>query len=282
MKKNETEDAFGDHPPLTLVGLGPKAPWLEARGGRVMSEHTLLYLVKGHGWFKDAKTPRRSVQAGDLLVLHPGRWHCYDPDPGSTWTEYWMTFDGKEVTRRYGSILPGPDSVYAPGVDPRLLTSFENLQMVWLHRPAHGAPLMDFFLHEILMLFYMRIHGISLGQKRGLHDRTKAYLAAHLGDHHLDLEVFCRKEGLTYDQLRRGFKQESGMSPVTYLKWLRLNRAKELLLHTDATVASVAEQCGLPDINYFCRFFRKSEGMAPGAFRDHHQPRRMRGAVAPP
>ncbi|MBP3605287.1 MAG: helix-turn-helix domain-containing protein, partial [Clostridia bacterium] len=42
---------------------------------------------------------------------------------------------------------------------------------------------------------------------------------------------------------------------------------KELLLELSLSVAEVAARCGFEDESYFCRFFKKHEGISPGAFR---------------
>jgi len=67
--------------------------------------------------------------------------------------------------------------------------------------------------------------------------------------------------------LSRTFKKETGSSLITYLTRIRLDRAKELLLQTDASLQNIAESIGIPDVIYFSRLFKKHVGLAPGRFK---------------
>jgi AraC family transcriptional regulator, arabinose operon regulatory protein len=63
------------------------------------------------------------------------------------------------------------------------------------------------------------------------------------------------------------FTRVVGVSPMRYLTRYRLDRARELLLSTDRSVADIAALAGYPDSSYFGRVFRQAEGMRPGEYR---------------
>jgi len=65
----------------------------------------------------------------------------------------------------------------------------------------------------------------------------------------------------------RIFKREIGMSPVRYLKFVRIQRAKELLKRADLSVFSAAHKVGFKDISNFNKNFKKIEGCTPKQFR---------------
>ncbi|WP_339170109.1 AraC family transcriptional regulator [Paenibacillus sp. FSL R5-0341] len=67
--------------------------------------------------------------------------------------------------------------------------------------------------------------------------------------------------------LSRTFKKETGSSLITYLTRIRMYKAKELLLHTDASLQKIAEAIGIPDVIYFNRLFKKHVGLSPGRFK---------------
>jgi AraC-like DNA-binding protein/quercetin dioxygenase-like cupin family protein len=51
----------------------------------------------------------------------------------------------------------------------------------------------------------------------------------------------------------------------------RINlEAKRLLVHTELTVASIAERLGFAESTYFVKFFRREAGCTPGVFRHRH------------
>lgn len=65
----------------------------------------------------------------------------------------------------------------------------------------------------------------------------------------------------------RIFKREFGMSPLDYILREKINRAKHLLLNTNQKVISISYELGFTDVNYFIRYFKKSEGITPAQYR---------------
>lgn len=67
---------------------------------------------------------------------------------------------------------------------------------------------------------------------------------------------FCRK-----------FKARFGISPIAYLRNLRINRACHLLQNTNLPLSEITLQSGFFSVPYFCREFRKIKGISPIQFR---------------
>ena len=65
----------------------------------------------------------------------------------------------------------------------------------------------------------------------------------------------------------RRFKKAYNSSPMAYFKTLKINKAMELLLTTDAEIESIAKTLGIDDASYFSRWFKKSCGISPAECR---------------
>ena len=63
------------------------------------------------------------------------------------------------------------------------------------------------------------------------------------------------------------FKKETGKSFSEFLMNYRIGYARRLLERSDLPVNTVAENCGIPDNNYFARVFRSHVGMTPTQYR---------------
>lgn len=74
--------------------------------------------------------------------------------------------------------------------------------------------------------------------------------------------------GVSENHLSRLFRRELGLSPCGYLNRYRVERARELLMHTDDSITSVALQVGFGDPAYFSRVFRVQVGLSPRVFRE--------------
>ncbi|MEJ8799435.1 GlxA family transcriptional regulator [Trinickia caryophylli] len=84
----------------------------------------------------------------------------------------------------------------------------------------------------------------------------------------LPLEELAGKLDLSPRQLERLFKAQTGKSPQTFAKHVRLRTAAWLLTSSDRTVADIASSCGFSDASHLGREFRKQFGMPPVTYRE--------------
>jgi AraC family transcriptional activator of pobA len=72
---------------------------------------------------------------------------------------------------------------------------------------------------------------------------------------------------VSQERLRLACVRTSGSSPIALLNARRLLEAKRSLLYTNMSIALIAESCGFEDPAYFSRFFARSTGKSPRAYR---------------
>jgi len=63
------------------------------------------------------------------------------------------------------------------------------------------------------------------------------------------------------------FKKHLGMSPVSYIKRVRMEEAKTLLLTTGYNLTQIAMQTGYSQSSTMCKIFKELEGCTPKEFR---------------
>lgn len=80
---------------------------------------------------------------------------------------------------------------------------------------------------------------------------------------HLTVAQLAQRCDVSRERLHRVIRQWIGLSPAEYLRTLRLNRARQMLLAGDAP-ASVSMACGFADQAHFTRWYRRSFGYTPG------------------
>lgn len=64
------------------------------------------------------------------------------------------------------------------------------------------------------------------------------------------------------------FKKSTGMSPIKFINNYRLSIASDLLLQTDESVKSIAEQVGINDQFYFSKLFKAKYSVSPQKYRN--------------
>jgi AraC-like DNA-binding protein len=101
-------------------------------------------------------------------------------------------------------------------------------------------------------------------------DRSLRRAVAYIHQHYtepLRLERVAKVAGFHPDHFSRLFKSRERMTFERYVRALRVERTKHLLVSTDLSVKRVAELSGLRSGPYVCRVFRRELGVSPLAYR---------------
>lgn len=73
------------------------------------------------------------------------------------------------------------------------------------------------------------------------------------------------------DTLNRHFKKLTGLTIGQYIRKVRIQRAKKLLLETDLSLDSIAAQCGYTDRSHFIKQFYKANANTPTVYRSSNK-----------
>lgn len=66
------------------------------------------------------------------------------------------------------------------------------------------------------------------------------------------------------------FKKETGSTLTDYVNKQRIERAKELLISTNIQIQNIAQRCGMLDVNYFTKTFKKHTDLTPKKYREKY------------
>ena len=84
----------------------------------------------------------------------------------------------------------------------------------------------------------------------------------------LSLRTIAETLNISSSYLSTIFKKETGMTITDFIAQRRVERAKELLRTTRLQIQTIAQHCGIVDVHYFSKIFKKITGMTPKAYRD--------------
>jgi len=84
----------------------------------------------------------------------------------------------------------------------------------------------------------------------------------------LTLSTLAEKQNISSGYLATIFKKETGKTVSEYVRDRRIDRAVHLLNTTGLQIQTVAMHCGIMDVQYFSKIFKRQIGMTPKEYRE--------------
>ena len=85
--------------------------------------------------------------------------------------------------------------------------------------------------------------------------------------HNISLKQLAGIYFINEKYLGRTFKKETGQSVHEYLNNIRMEKATELLVHTNKPILEIAMECGFGSLSHFTRTFRARTKLTPTEYR---------------
>ncbi len=257
--------------------------YLLPHGDHFPHDHDFWEAVLVLGGTADHTTPRgtQRLARGDVLLLRPGTWHTYTNCEELTVINCcigaaFLTGDILPVANRdprmYRLLIAAPLAGDARGVlsfrlpadcyDPvrTTLLSLENLaEEAFTERFAR------------LLTFLSRLaQSFPEGEAVSFHSAVQACMRLFSENlsHPWTVAELARCQCLAPAYLTRCFTRGVGVPPMAYLGRLRAEQAAGFLIREPGTtIGEIGARVGIPDANYFARFFRAHFGVSPRAYR---------------
>ena len=98
--------------------------------------------------------------------------------------------------------------------------------------------------------------------------RILKYVTEHIDTPDLKIDDIADAMGMSRSVLYTKIKQQLGMTPIDFVRHVRIMRACELLKDTDEPLSSVAFAVGFSDPKYFSKVFKRETGIVPTEYRE--------------
>lgn len=229
------------------------------RRGRTLPEFQIILVTEGRGIFESGPTGRKAIEPDTLLLLFPGVWHRYRPDPQTGWLERWISLNGRLVHHLMDQRLVRPaGAVCRPSDLSQITQRFDRLLDRIHSGPAENSIQLSLRTMD-LMAEVIEQAGESLTACRPQFattackspDETKDPLVAQALDliwthSHRPLSVaqIVSQLPVTRRTLERRFSLERNRSILDEINLCRTGRARRLLSETDLPIKAVAYLAG--------------------------------------
>lgn len=88
------------------------------------------------------------------------------------------------------------------------------------------------------------------------------YIDTHSGEP-LEIHKLAEMCHMSYSHFAKLFRENYGRSCKEYITYIRLNKAQDLLFHTDYDLNYIAQETGFFDCSHFIRTYKKWKGITP-------------------
>ncbi|MBJ7221561.1 MULTISPECIES: transcriptional regulator PocR [unclassified Brenneria] len=162
--------------------------------------------------------------------------------------------------------------------DPVLVDEFHNVPIMDYSRVIASADLLKLIVENCLKkhLNFVVIRDSDESGEPGKsrspkpHDakmkKALRYIDAHLSEE-LRLEDVAARVYLSPYYFSKLFKKYQGIGFNAWVNRQRMANAREMLRHSDWSIASIAKNLGFSQTSYFCKVFRQTYQMTPQVFR---------------
>jgi len=247
--------------------------------GRVLPEYQLLYLTRGRMIFESSGTPQRTITAGHVILLFPGVWHRYRPDPATGWEKYWLSANGEDLYRLVKRRILSPvNCVLATGLREELRRPYLQILRRVKARPGENPHVLAAYVMELLAETLATVARRARKQAKATEGRRRAApkdpvvagALSHIWNHShgvVTVDELAGRMQLSRRTLERRFRAALGRSVLQAITDCRLQRAKYLLQQTKLPIEHVAMAAGFPSPAQMVNVFHEAEGRTPSQYR---------------
>lgn len=238
--------------------------------GRVINEYQILYIAEGRGTFTTASAGKYSISEGDIFLIFPGEWHTYSPDPETGWKEYWIGFKGINIDSRVAAGFFSKHSpIYRIGYNDTLISLFKEAIQVAKKQEKHFQQLLAGIVNYMLGLAFSIDSNKKLKNSINLEfvNRARAFMLENI-ESNIEIPEVADYLHISYSSFRHIFKQYTGIAPSQYYLNLKIQRAKDMLKSSTASIKEISYILHFDTPEYFTKLFKKKTGLTPSQFRE--------------
>lgn len=172
--------------------------------------------------------------------------------------------DQKDLAITFNSLLR--KSAQQAGVHPIHIDSMSNVHVKQIEEITSREQIHS-LCQQFIKDYCALIRTYTLKDHSPMIQKVLTYIDTNLCAD-LSLKAFSEYLSINASYLSTLFKKEMGVSLTDYVNQKRIHHAQRLLVSTNLPIKTIATQCGISDIYYFSRIFKKISGTTPKSFRE--------------
>lgn len=231
-----------------------------------LPSYLMKFTLSGKGTLKYADKTY-TLEKGDLFFIDCMDYQHYYTESDEPWEMDWIHFQGPNVDKFYQEYLKnGTHCFHTDSL--RIHEIILQILSLQTHTNARTEYAISVKIHELLNELVIQKNQLTF-EEEDIPDYIQK-LQIFLDEHYrekITLDFLEKKYMVNKYQLNKEFSKYIGVPPNDYLITNRINRSKNLLRFTNASINEIAYEIGIENVPYFCRLFKTKTGMTPVGFR---------------
>jgi len=258
------------------------------------NEMEIIYLREGAARFQIESRPY-VIHEGEALIVHPGELHSGVNDTGDSPVCYYsivfkLSWLSSHHTDRIQNLYLGPLIQGTTRLPPYLSASQESMTETtlldyirrFITTYEHRLTAYEMILKGLLTLLVAEIYQADLIEHTDVPDKHRdmeeneqvkkvlGYMEEHFREK-VQLDHLAAVVSLSRSHFCTFFKRHTGMRPMEYLNYIRVNQAADLLRDGSYNVLEAALESGYQHVSYFTKWFKQFMSMTPSEYREMYQ-----------
>ncbi|MDD3831520.1 MAG: AraC family transcriptional regulator [Clostridia bacterium] len=226
----------------------------------LMHQHNtweFVYCTSGNGRFVFEDGEEIRYNKNDIVVIPPFCRHYNTSDSG--FANIFFAIDSIS--------FPFNNSILVHDDDDRRILNVCNEMYLYANSDLIHKNILLSALGDLLVAYIVNLHNFTPYTPEV--DVIKKEIIMNFADCSFRLDDTLNRLPISYDYLRKMFKQEIGVTPLEFLIDTRMKSACNLLRAKGINghnVSEIAEMCGYDDPLYFSRMFKRRLGLSPSEY----------------
>ncbi len=212
-----------------------------------------------------------TVTKGDCVIIDCKRTYSHSSSLKNLWSLKWVHFFGPNLNSIYEKYTErGGLSVFTPKCYSDYFDKLEKIFTIAASEDYIRDMRLNEELTSLLTLLMSESCHPENTARTGAKKQSLQNIKKHIEEHYTEkicLDDLAERFFINKFYLTRVFKEQFGITLLSYLDSVRITRAKQLLRFSELTVEEVGREVGIDDGTYFNRVFKKVEGITPGEYR---------------
>ncbi|GGH28708.1 AraC family transcriptional regulator [Paenibacillus segetis] len=260
------QDQFYHPPYITLAHMyKPPAGWFMTE--QEIMQYQLLYGVDGMAE-NIVDGVKYEIKKGDIYLIPPNAIRSLQPSKSAPYVGVTISFHFGLSQSPLESII-GEDLYLGNDAEGSLLGKLIQLIQAIQQQTIASSMLAQGLLLQIIYES-ATIRPTEEPPKLNTKNNAKmVQICNYIKENYssmIRLDTLSKMTGLSRNYIIRQFRRSYGATPSDYLVTIRIEKAKQLAIHTDLTISEIASRVGYTDLHSFSRMFKKRMGISLSQF----------------